>query len=166
MPNEAASINLRPLTSEDEAFLYELYASTRAEELAAWGWNAVQQDAFLRMQFKAQQMSYQAEDVGVETKIILLEGKPVGRIIVARTESEIQLTDIALLTEHRSKGIGSALIKGLFDEATLAGKAVRLHVLKTNRAMRLYERLGFRTINERGMHLQMQWTPHEQPDLT
>ncbi|MBD0369753.1 MAG: N-acetyltransferase [Pyrinomonadaceae bacterium] len=159
MSNRAKTISLRPSTPEDEAFLYEVYKSTRAEEMAAWGWPTAQQDAFLQLQFKAQQMSYQMEDGQSGTQIILLDGQPVGQLIVNRTESEIHLTDISLLTEHRSGGIGTLLIKELFEEAAAEGKVVELHVLKTNRAMRLYERLGFKTIGESGMHFQMQWVP-------
>jgi ribosomal protein S18 acetylase RimI-like enzyme len=164
--NEATTISLRPVTSEDEAFLFEVYASTRRDEILAWGWDREQQDVFLKMQFKAQHQSYELEDEGTDTKIILLEGKPVGRLIVNRTEDEIRLTDIALLTEYRSGGIGTILIKNLFDEATGAGKPVMLHVLKNNRAIRLYERLGFKTTGENGIHFQMQWVPDTQPDLT
>src|SRR5437764_12785095 len=107
MSNRALNISLRPVGPEDEAFLYEVYRSTRAEELSAWGWDSAQQDAFLRMQFRAQQMSYQTEGAGTDTKIILLETNPVGRMIVSRRENEIQLIDIALLTEYRNGGIGA-----------------------------------------------------------
>ena len=161
--NAAPSLALRPVMPDDEQFLYELYRSTRADEMDAWGWDSAQQDAFLRMQFRAQQHAYEAEDGQNETKIILFEGRPVGRLIVARTDDEILLVDIALLTEYRSKGLGTVFIKDLFDEATRAGKPVRLHVLKTNRAMRLYERLGFKTTGESGMHFQMEWTPGTSP---
>ena len=157
--NAAQTLALRPVVPEDEQFLYELYRSTRADEMAAWGWDAAQQDGFLRMQFRAQQLGYEAEEGQNETKIILFEDKPVGRLIVARTDDEILLVDIALLTEYRSNGIGTVFIKDLFDEATRAGKPVRLHVLKNNRAMRLYERLGFKTTGESGMHFQMEWNP-------
>ena len=153
-------VRLRPVTPEDEAFLYEVYRTTRAEEMAAWGWDEAQQDAFLRMQFRAQQMSYQAEDAGTKTEIIFLDAEPVGRIIVKSREYEIQLVDIALLTEYRCRGIGTSLIKDLIDEAKSAGKFVRLHVLKTNSgAQRLYERLGFKTSGETGMHFEMECHP-------
>lgn len=160
---ENRQISLRAVIPEDKAFLFEVYRNTRAEEMAAWGWDAVQQDAFLRMQFNAQQQAYEMEGGQAETEIILFEGQPIGQLIVTRTDDEVRLTDIALLTEYRSGGIGTALIKALFDEATGAGKTVRLHVLKNNRAMRLYERLGFKTTGESGMHFQMEWNPGTSP---
>ena len=52
------SLDLQPLRAEDEPFLFELYASTRGDEMALVGWDKPQQEAFLRMQFKAQRSSY------------------------------------------------------------------------------------------------------------
>ena len=46
------------------------------------------------------------------------------------------------------QGIGTEIVKGLIAEATRAGRALTLGVVKTNPALRLYERLGFRTTHE------------------
>jgi hypothetical protein len=35
---------------------------------------------------------------------------------------------------------------------------VRIHVERCNPALRLYERLGFRQIDDRGVYLFMEWT--------
>jgi ribosomal protein S18 acetylase RimI-like enzyme len=40
------------------------------------------------------------------------------------------------------------VVKGLIEEAARAGQALTLGVEKTNPALRLYERLGFRTTHE------------------
>ena len=48
----------------------------------------------------------------------------------------------------RGQGIGTQLVKGLIEEAGRAGRAVTLGVMKTNPALRLYERLGFRPTHE------------------
>ena len=60
---------------------------------------------------------------------------------------------------HRGTGMGTALLKDLLAEAERAGKPVRLQVLKTNRAIRLYARLGFAITGESPTHLQMEWRP-------
>ena len=44
------------------------------------------------------------------------------------------------------------------DEAAAAGKPLRIHVERFNPALRLYERLGFRQIEDRGVYLFMEWT--------
>ena len=154
-------ISLRPSGSADEDFLYQVYASTRADEVAAWGWNEAQQEAFLRMQFKAQQRAYEWQFPGAEHSIILLDEEMIGRLIVSRTEVEIRLTDITLLPQHRNTGAGTFLIRDLLAEAEAAGRPLRLRVLKTNEAARrLYERLGFSHAGESDVHFMMEWRAH------
>jgi ribosomal protein S18 acetylase RimI-like enzyme len=155
--SDARPVGLRPVTPEDEAFLYAVYAGTRREEVAAWGWDAAQQEAFLKMQFTAQQRSYQLQYPEAEHQVITLGGRPVGRIMVLRTAAEVLLIDIALLPESRRAGVGTALIEDLLEEAARSGKPVRLQVLKSNPARRLYQRLGFTTTGESGIHFQMEW---------
>ena len=46
---------------------------------------------------------------------------------------------------------------GLQSEAVAAGKPLRIHVERFNPALRLYERLGFRQIDDRGVYLFMEW---------
>jgi ribosomal protein S18 acetylase RimI-like enzyme len=153
-----AGVSLRPAGPEDEAFLYQLYCSTRVEEMAAWDWNSAQQEAFLKMQFRAQQHHYQSQEAEPDHSIITKDGRPIGRLIVMRSAPEILLADIALLPECRGAGIGTALIEELFDEARESGKPVTLHVEKSNlAAARLYERLGFVTTGESGFHNRMEW---------
>jgi ribosomal protein S18 acetylase RimI-like enzyme len=150
------TITLRPVAPTDQDFLFEVYASTRRDEVSAWGWDVAQQDAFLRMQFTAQQRSYDMHDANTSHDIILMDGEPIGRLLVARTSSEIHLVDIALLLAKRGGGSGTAIIRNLLDEGEIKGLPVRLEVLKDNPAALLYERLGFVKTGESGMHIQME----------
>jgi len=52
-------VSLRPIRPDDAAFLYEVYASTRTEELAVVDWDAAQKAAFLHQQYAAQHQFYQ-----------------------------------------------------------------------------------------------------------
>jgi ribosomal protein S18 acetylase RimI-like enzyme len=65
--------------------------------------------------------------------------------------------DIALVPEHRGTGIGTQLLRELQEEARSAGKSLTIHVERFNPAMRLYERLGFRQIEDKGVYLLMEW---------
>src|SRR5215470_8795972 len=152
-------ITLRPALPGDEAFLYELYCSTRADEIAAFGWDRAQQDAFLQLQFRGVQRHYQVQQLDVDSRVILQDGRPIGQVIVMRSANEIRLADIALLPEYRGSGIGSGLIRDLFAEARGSGRPLTLHVEKTSRAVALYERLGFQRIDETGLHYKMEWQP-------
>ena len=146
-------LNLRPATPEDEPFLLEVYTSTRIDELAALGWNDEQSRAFIKMQFVARERSYPK----VDDRIILLDGRAVGRLLVDRNQEELLLRDIAVLAEYRNAGIGSRLIQDLMQE----GKPIKLHVVSTSPAVRLYDRLGFRRSNAEpeAAYLEMKWVP-------
>ena len=135
--------HLRPVTREDDAFLFTLYASTRARELAAWGWSPAQQDVFLRMQYQAQSRHYAARYPAEGHTLIEVDGQPVGRQWLARTEAEVWLVDLALLPSHRGQGLGTRLLGAIQEEAARARVPVRLHVTRDNPALRLYARHGF-----------------------
>lgn len=155
----AENIALRPIDAGDMPFLRQVYASTRLEELAPLGWSPEQLDAFLEQQFLAQHSHYQQNYSGAVFQVIVLDQRPAGRLYVARGADEIRVIDIALLPEYRGLGVGTRLLADLFAEATQLGKPVRIHVEKFNRALRLYERLGFTPIDDRGVYWFMEWSP-------
>jgi ribosomal protein S18 acetylase RimI-like enzyme len=158
-PDETLKISLRPAQPSDERLLFKLYASTRLEELAMVPWNEAQLEAFLKMQFDAQKRTYQMQYPAADHHIILNGAQEMGRLMVHRTVDDILLVDITLLPEFRGRGIGGKLLGELQGEATREGKRVRLHVLRTNPARRLYERSGFSIIGGDGMYEEMLWQP-------
>jgi ribosomal protein S18 acetylase RimI-like enzyme len=154
------SYSLRPVSLEDEAFLFQVYASTRTEEMAVVPWNDEEKHAFLQMQFNAQTQSYRQQFPRAEYQVILRDGVPAGRLTVNRSDEGILLVDIALLPAHRNVGIGTGLIRDLKGEAESTGKPLCLVVEDFNPAFRLYERLGFKKIEEVGFYSRMEWRPN------
>jgi ribosomal protein S18 acetylase RimI-like enzyme len=153
-----ATIALRPIRPEDQPFLLAVYASTREPELATVvDWDAAQKAAFVRMQFDAQHAYYREHYEGAAFDVILVGGHPAGRLYLHRRDDEIRIMDIALLPGFCNRGIGTTLLRGLQSEAAAAGKPLRIHVERFNPALRLYERLGFRQIDDRGVYLFMEW---------
>jgi ribosomal protein S18 acetylase RimI-like enzyme len=159
MLETAEPVSLRPVRAEDEAFLLQVYAGTRLDELAHAAWDESQRDAFLKLQFAAQQQHYESHFPEADHQIILLGDCPIGRLYVARTADEVRILDIALLPEHRSSGVGSSIIKEILAEAAKAEKPVRIYVESFNRSLRLFERLGFSSVQDIGTHLLMEWRP-------
>jgi len=150
---------LRPSLPDDRDFLFRLYASTRMEEIRGFGWSAAQQEAFLRMQFNAQQQWYQATYSTAENQIIEKDHEPIGRMIVQHEAGTWRLLDISLLPEHRGKGIGGELIRALIKECGAAGAVLQLQVVNTNPAQQLYERLGFIKTGQDQIYTQMELRP-------
>jgi GNAT superfamily N-acetyltransferase len=153
-------VTRQSIREEDMEFLLRLYWTTRADEMAmVTDWTDEQKDAFVRMQFQAQHAWYQEHYGDAQFDLVLVDGIPAGRLYVHRRATEIRLVDISLLLEYRNRGIGTTLLWELFDESAESGKPITIHVEKYNPAMRLYERLGFVPIADRGVYLLLQRVP-------
>ena len=117
----------------------------------------------MEQQFEAQDAHWRAHYRDTSWDVILAGDEPAGRLYVARWEGEIRIVDIALLPPFRGRGLGTALLRGLMDEADAAGKPLTIHVEAGNPARSLYERLGFRAAPERsppgGVYVLMERLP-------
>ncbi len=160
------NITLRPIEPGDMEFLYRVYASTREAELTLTDWDDAQKESFLRMQFNAQHTYYQEYYPNSAFLVILADGEQAGRLYVDRWPDQIRVVDIAVLPQYRNAGIGTTLLKDLLAEGALSGKPVTIHVEQYNPALRLYNRLGFSRIGERGVYYLMEWRPPAPGDGT
>ena len=164
MPELTMTISLRAYRPDDQDFLFQLYSGTRMHEIAGFGWPPAQQEAFLRMQFNAQQRWYDSAYAGAEQQIVERDGQPIGRLLVLwenalQEKDSALLVDISLLAEHRGQGIGGRLVNDLIEKCSRRGIMLKLQVLQTNPALRLYERLGFVRTGEDQMYIQMERRP-------
>lgn len=152
-------VGLRSITPADQPFLLAVYASTRASELEQVPWTDEQKAAFVAQQFGAQSQHYARHYSTMSADVVVVDGEPAGRLLVARGDSELRIVDISLLPEFRGRGMGTELISRLQQEAGGAAKSVTIHVEKFNPAFRLYRRLGFREVLDEGVYLMMSWGP-------
>lgn len=147
-----ASSTLRPVSSSDEPFLVELYASTRAEEMALVPWSGEQKQAFLQMQFEAQDRCYRERYPNASFDLIKLNDSPVGRLYVAELSDEIRIIDLTFLPAHFDPQLFEALIEEILQKAERIGKSVRIHLENYNPQTEIFVRLGFRKIGEHGIY--------------
>lgn len=155
MPSPA----LRPHQPDDEPFLRQVYASTRAAEMTLVNWSDEQKAAFLRMQFDAQIRHYRLHYPDARFDVVEADGVPVGRLYVARQPNDIHVIDIAILPEFRGRGFGSQLFGALLREAGEARVTVTIHVEHANPALRWYQRLGFADVSADDVYRLMEWRP-------
>lgn len=155
--HDGRRITLRPADDTDREFLLAVYASTRDDELAVVAWSEEVKAAFLRMQGEAQDAYYRDNYPRCLYLVIEVQGRAVGRLYLDRREREHRLVDIALLPGARGAGLGSTLLRALQAEAETAGRSLTIHVERMNPALRLYRRLGFREVEERGVYLFLEW---------
>jgi ribosomal protein S18 acetylase RimI-like enzyme len=153
------SVTLRPSGDDDAEFLFRVYAASRAAELAAAGWDDQMREAFLRQQFAAQARHYHLHYPAAEFLVVEESGRSIGRLYVSRTAVEIRIIDITLLTEFQRRGIGTRLLHDLLAEGAAGDRPVRMHVERSNPAVRLYERLGFRVVEDTQVYLTLECVP-------
>jgi ribosomal protein S18 acetylase RimI-like enzyme len=146
-------VSLRPATDADVAFLVDLRRATMTPHEAAAGIS--RPEAEVRRRVLAR---YEC------ARVVVCAGEPVGVLKVVRDGPDWELLQIQLLPGYQGAGIGTALVRTVIEEARAAGASLRLHVLETNPARALYERLGFAAVRERGRSVEMRLSsPTEAP---
>jgi ribosomal protein S18 acetylase RimI-like enzyme len=152
-----AEISIRPMHwPEDHDFDLSVYASTRLDELTILAWASDQIAEFARMQYRAQTQHYRRHHPHAAYCIITVAGERAGRLIVARSEQDILIVEIALLPRYRSGGIGGRVVRQLIAEADQAGIPVRCHVEVSNPARGFWEHLGLTATRIDGAHVLME----------
>jgi SAM-dependent methyltransferase len=128
-----APVTLRPAAESDREFLRRLHhACFRPWVEPIWGWDEADQDRRFAAAFTLAGRS-----------IVEVRGEPAGTLRTSVAGGELLLAEIAVAPEHQGRGIGARLLRGVLAAADRAGQPVRLQVLRTNPARRLYERHGF-----------------------
>lgn len=151
------NLSLRNITPADEPLLFRVYSASRAAEIAMTPWSEEQREAFLRSQFNAQRDHYQKHFPNAEFQVIVFNGEAVGRLYLLREAAGNRILDIAILPEARRQGIATHLLTKLAREAAAAEKPLAIYVETFNPALGLFERLGFKPIENEGVNFLMEY---------
>jgi GNAT superfamily N-acetyltransferase len=144
----------RSAAPADELFLRELYATTRPE---LGGWDDEASESFVGLQLRAQQRAWEERFPDSSHELILLDGRPVGRVWVAWSKLECRIVDLALLPEHRRSGIGARVVGEILGEADRRGVPTRVTVERTNGpSLAFCERFGFAAVTEDPVYLTLE----------
>jgi ribosomal protein S18 acetylase RimI-like enzyme len=151
-------LQMRSEQPDDEAFRFGLFCDSRPAEFALLRLDAAGLEQLMRLQFHAQNVTYRAHFPDARFDIIELDRRPIGRIVVNRPGDVIHIVDQAIVPELRNRGLGTAVMRALMEEATRSGLPVRLKVASSNDpSMRLYLRLGFVPILHDALYIEMEW---------
>jgi GNAT superfamily N-acetyltransferase len=96
-------------------------------------------------------------------QILSLDGARLGAIGVVRDEREMRLAELFLEPAFHGRGWGTALVQEVIAEASQRGLPLRLRVLRSNPARRLYARLGFEVEQSSPERLWMVVQPRGRP---
>ena len=139
----------RPATTADLPWLFELHREALGPSVeATWGWDEDFQSAHFRDRFDVER-----------DRILQLEGQDVGGLRCRTEEDALHLDYIAIAAAHRNRGLGERVVRDLMGRAETLGLPLLLGVLRANRAVGFYERLGFRRVKEDALRILMEWAP-------
>jgi GNAT superfamily N-acetyltransferase len=155
------TITLRDEQPEDDFFLLQVYASTRAYEMAMVPWTDEQKAAFVTQQFQAQRSYYRERKPDAQYQVILEDDERVGRLYVDREDAPIHIMDVTVLPQYRKRGIGTFLMKKILEEGTVTHRIVEIYVETFSGSVPFFEKLGFVQKAEEGVNYLMVWTPPE-----
>ena len=143
-------VTTRAIGPEDSEFAFQTKKAALGPYVAqVWGWDD-------RVQREQHARRYATQNV----EIVECSGQDVGLIATVRNSDELVLNQLFILPPHQGKGIGTACMLRLIDEARTSGIPIRLRVLKVNiRGVAFYENLGFARVGEIDTHVLMERSP-------
>jgi ribosomal protein S18 acetylase RimI-like enzyme len=115
----------------------------------------------LNLDNAAHAAGFRQESESTRVRIVTLDGADVGWLRSAARGDALFLAQLFVDRAFQRRGIGTAVMNRLIDEATSTGQALTLSVVKTNPVLRLYERLGFRITHEDDRKFHMRRDPDE-----
>ncbi len=144
---------LRPTTTDDYEYLRRLHHAAYHDLMVQMfgGWHEDEQDRYFDDHY-----------VAGAAQIIVVEGDDVGAVEMGRDGVRWFIAELQIDPAWQGRGIGTAVLRDVLARADAEGVPVSLHVLKENRARRLYERLGFVTTGEMVHHYLMATMPAEE----
>ena len=159
MTSAGGPTSLRPAEASDDAFLYDVFCTTWADEVAALPNQKLAQHV-LRIQHIAQERRFATEYPGHQRYVVVQDGEPVGRLYLHHDGQVTHIVDMTLLTGFRSHGIGARVIEYLRAQCAEQGRTLRLRVSRRNRrAVDLCNRLGFTLAAVDDLENRFEWAP-------
>ena len=154
------TVGLRPAAGgpSEEAFLYLLFASNRAAEMALMPISQSHKEFLLQIQYRSMNDTYRRNFPGARYRIIELDRWPVGRIVSEVQADCVHYIDFALLPQAQGIGIGTAVLEAALDEPRRLGLPARLRSFSYNwAAQRLYDKLGFTAVADEPPCVLLEW---------
>ncbi len=139
-------LHIRKAYVSDNEFVFNVKKAAFQEYVEqVWGWDESYQKELHHRRFTTQDL-----------RIIQFCGTDVGFLATSRSHNTLKVNQLYILPEYQGRGIGTACMARVLDDASLRQKPVVLQVLKVNtRGIVFYQRLGFTIVGETTTHFLM-----------
>jgi ribosomal protein S18 acetylase RimI-like enzyme len=155
--NPLLNLSVRPASDDDVFIMAELFYATRSDFYQP-GLPQAAVDLILQQQYQLQQMSYKSQFPNSRDYILCCQAQVIGKLTLAINPECLHLIDLVLAPEARSKGLGTAVLEALKQDAIAQKADIRLSVALDNpRAKALYLQQGFIIQSISQTHETMLW---------
>ncbi|WP_434950130.1 GNAT family N-acetyltransferase [Shewanella sp. HL-SH4] len=155
--NPLLNICVRPASDDDVFIMAQLFYSTRSD-FYQLGLPQVTVDMLLQQQYQLQQMSYKNQFPNVMDYILCRQAQVIGKLTLEVKPEYLWLVDLVIAPDSRSKGVGTAVLDALKQDAKGRQVPIYLSVAIDNpRSKALYYQQGFTIQGVTDTHESMQW---------
>ncbi|UCI30802.1 GNAT family N-acetyltransferase [Mesorhizobium sp. B4-1-4] len=129
---------LKPASDDDFEFSWELFSESVHPLITPYlpeGWNPEREKRQFSLIWRPS-----------KTMIVQSDASAIGWFSIDDAGASTVLENIFICAPYRRLGIGSKIVSDIVRHAELAGKSVRLSLLRNNPCAPFYASLGFRTI--------------------
>ena len=142
-------ITRRQATEADTAFARRVHHAAYRDvvERQFGAWNEADQDRFFESDWR---------DAAFE--IVLADGTPCGYTCIEDRAADVHVRELVVAPDFQGRGIGTTILREVIERAEARGVPAHLGTFRTNRALDLYRRLGFREIERTDVHVILERT--------
>ncbi|MBV9863916.1 MAG: GNAT family N-acetyltransferase [Abitibacteriaceae bacterium] len=108
---------------------------------------------------RAQDRYFQTGWTAAVHEIVLCDGAPCGYACIEERPHDMHVRELVIHPDFQNRGIGSAVLRQVMARAQERQVPVRLGTFVKNRALHLYQRLGFEEFDRTEVHILLQWVP-------
>ena len=137
----------RPATKDDVEFARRAHhLAYREVVVRQFGeWDEGRQDTF-----------FDTGWTSAQHEILLCDGAPCGYVSVDEFPGYTHVRELVIHPEYQRRGIGTAFLRQVVQQAQARHVPVRLGVLRENRAVEFYRKLGFKEFDRTDTHILME----------
>jgi ribosomal protein S18 acetylase RimI-like enzyme len=142
------NVQTRAASDEDFTFARSVHHAAYRDvvERQFGPWDEAEQDTFFEQDWNPR-----------ATEMILADGSACGYWMVEDRDADIHIRELVIHPRCQSRGIGRYLLESVQRRAEARRVPVRLGTYLENRAVVLYERVGFREFDRTDTHILMEW---------
>lgn len=143
-PKRVLNVTRRPATDRDTEFARQVHhLAYREPSEAQFGpWDEAAQDRFFESDWRDAQF-----------EMVLANGEACGYVCIEDRLEDLHIREIVIHPAFQGRGIGSAILRDVIERARQRRVPVHLGTFRKNRAVALYQRLGFRETGTTDTHV-------------